>query len=207
MVYLVKTPDAFKPFAADMVWSIDQESKVIYLTFDDGPTADITLKILDILDTYSAKATFFCIGGNVKANPKIYSDILRRGHRTGNHTWNHMSGWEYSDFSYFRNILECSELVNSSLFRPPYGRIKRSQVKGLKKQYTIVMWDVLSGDWSAEISPEKCLENVIKNTRGGSIVVFHDSVKAEKNMLYALPKALEILSKKGFEFKALPQEY
>lgn len=207
MVFLVKTPNALKPFAADLLWSIDQTQNVVYITFDDGPTPEITPKILDILDTYNAKATFFCIGGNVKSNPDVYAEILRRGHRTGNHTWNHMNGWEYSDFSYFRNILECSELVHSSLFRPPYGRIKRSQVHALKHEYTIVMWDVLSGDWSASVNPEKCLSNVIHNTRSGSIVVFHDSVKAEKNMLYALPRALKYLSEKGFEFQTLPDMY
>ncbi len=207
MVYLVKTPNAFKPFAADMLWSIDGFPNAVYLTFDDGPNAEITPQILDILDEYNAKATFFCIGGNVEKHPDIYADIRKRGHRTGNHTWNHMSGWEYSDFSYFRNVLECSGLIQTSLFRPPYGRIKPSQIRGLKKQFTIVMWDVLSGDWSEEISPEKCLQNVIKNTRSGSIVVFHDSKKAEKNMLYALPRALKQLSEKGFEFKALPEEY
>ena len=207
MVFLVKTPNALKPFAADLLWSIDQNQNVVYLTFDDGPTHAITPKILDILDQYNAKATFFCIGGNVKAHPEIYADILRRGHRTGNHTWNHMNGWEYSDFSYFRNILECSEWVRSSLFRPPYGRIKPSQVRALKRQYTIVMWDVLSGDWSASVRPEKCLSNVINNTRSGSIVVFHDSVKAEKNMLYALPRTLKYLAEKGFTFQALPDIY
>lgn len=207
MVFLVKTPNVLKPFAADLLWSIDQTQNVVYLTFDDGPTQEITPKILDILDAYNAKATFFCIGGNVKSNPSVYAEILRRGHRTGNHTWNHMNGWEYSDFSYYRNIIECSELVHSSLFRPPYGRIKRSQVHALKHKYTIVMWDVLSGDWSASVSPEKCLFNVIHNTRSGSIIVFHDSEKASKNMLYALPKALKYLSEKGFSFHALPDIY
>ena len=207
MVFLVKTPNALKPFAADLLWSIDQFQNVVYLTFDDGPTKEITPKILDILDEYNARATFFCIGGNVKSNPNVYAEILRRGHRTGNHTWNHMNGWEYSDFSYFRNIIECSELVHSSLFRPPYGRIKRSQVHALKNEYTIVMWDVLSGDWSKSVSPEKCLSNVIHNTRSGSIIVFHDSEKAEKNMLYALPRALKYLSEKGFVFQALPDVY
>lgn len=207
MVYLVKTPNALKPFAADLLWSIDRTPQVVYLTFDDGPTREITPRILDILDEFNAKATFFCIGGNVKSNPDTYSEILRRGHRTGNHTWNHMSGWEYSDFSYFKNVLQCDEVMRTSLFRPPYGRVKRSQVKGLKHRFTIVMWDVLSGDWSAEISPEKCLKNVVKNTRSGSIVVFHDSKKAERNMLYALPRALRELSDKGFVFEALPEMY
>lgn len=206
-MYLVKTPNALKPFAADLRWSIDTAPGDVFITFDDGPTPDITYKILDILDSFEAKATFFCIGGNVKALPEQYAEILARGHKTGNHTWNHMNGWEYSDFAYFKNILECSQVVDSRLFRPPYGRIKRSQVHSLKKKYTVVMWDVLSADWIAEVSPNKCLSNVIKNTRGGSIVVFHDSKKAEKNMLYALPKSLEYLKKKGFNFKGLPDRF
>lgn len=206
-MYLVKTPNALKPFAADLRWSIDSAPGDVFITFDDGPTAEITYKILNILDSFEAKATFFCIGGNVKALPEQYAEILKRGHKTGNHTWNHMNGWEYSDYAYFKNIIECSQLVDSHLFRPPYGKIKRSQVHSLKKKYTVVMWDVLSADWLAELSPEKCAQNVIKNTRGGSIVVFHDSKKAEKNMLYALPKSLEYLTEKGFNFKGLPDRF
>ena len=206
-MYLVKTPNALKPFAADLRWSIDSAPNDVFITFDDGPTSEITYKILDILDDFEAKATFFCIGGNVKALPTQYAEILSRGHKTGNHTWNHMNGWEYSDFAYFKNILQCQALVDSKLFRPPYGKIKRSQVSSLKTRYSLVMWDVLSADWSGDVSPEKCLNNVIKNTRGGSIVVYHDSLKAEKNMLYALPKSLEYLRKKGFNLKSLPDAF
>ncbi len=204
MPYLVKTPNAIKPLANDLLWSLDQHKDKIYLTFDDGPTPEITFQILDILDRYQAKATFFCIGGNVKSNPDVYHEILTRGHKTGNHTWNHMNGWEYSDFSYFRNIIECSEFVDSNLFRPPYGKIKPSQIKGLKSKFKIVMWDILSGDWEENLHEEQCLSNVTKNAKGGSIVVFHDSEKAKKNMLYALPRALAYLIDKGFTFDVLP---
>jgi peptidoglycan/xylan/chitin deacetylase (PgdA/CDA1 family) len=204
-MYLAKTPDIIKPLAGDLLWNLDRNRKEIYLTFDDGPTPGVTTEVLDILDQFKAKATFFCIGGNVKTSPGIFQRTLEQGHAVGNHTWNHMSGWEYSDFSYFKNILECGSLIKSNLFRPPYGRIKRSQAKGLKKRFTIVMWDVLSADWDSSVSHEKCLNNVIQNAQSGSIVVFHDSIKASKNMRYALPRVLDHFKALGYEFKALPQ--
>lgn len=207
MVFLAKTPNIVKPLAADLLWNVDEVEKNIYVTFDDGPTPGVTLEILDILDRFNAKSTFFCIGGNVKSHPDLYAEIIKRGHRTGNHTWNHMNGWEYSDFSYFRNVLECSEVVTSSLFRPPYGKIKRSQVRGLKDRFTIVMWDVLSGDWREDLSVEKCISNVINHAKEGSIVVFHDSMKAKKNMLSTLPVVLSHFAEKGYHFKALPEIY
>lgn len=193
-----------KPLAADLLWSLDEKSRDIYITFDDGPSPEITSEILSILGHYDARATFFCIGGNVEKHPDVYADILRDGHTTGNHTWNHMSGWEYPDFSYFRNVLECKSLVKSNLFRPPYGRITRSQVKALKKRFQIVMWDVLSADWEKKNSPEKCYQNVIQHGKGGSIVVFHDSEKAKRNVLSALPKAMEFWKNEGYSFKAIP---
>ncbi len=189
--------------ASELTWRMATEEKVVYLTFDDGPHPTITDAVLDILKSYDALATFFCIGGNVQAQPAVYERIVTEGHAVGNHTWNHMSGWNFTDFSYFKNVLECNELVDSKLFRPPYGQIKPSQIRGLSKRYDIVMWDVLSADWSSDVAPEKCLSNVLDNASSGSIVVFHDSDKAEKNMLYALPRALERLSAKGYSFKAL----
>jgi peptidoglycan/xylan/chitin deacetylase (PgdA/CDA1 family) len=203
-VYLVKTPDVLKPLASDLVWNFDRSTRNIYITFDDGPTEHITPEILDILRAFDAKATFFCIGGNVAKWPGNYRAIQNEGHSVGNHTWNHMSGWEYSDFSYYKNVLECGLVVKSNLFRPPYGRITRSQVKGLKQRYKIIMWDVLSADWSADTTPEKCYENAVNNCQPGSIVVFHDSEKAKKNMLYALPKALKFWAKEGYQFKKIP---
>lgn len=204
-MYLAKTPEAVKPFAADLVWNFSRTEKSIYLTFDDGPTPGVTEKVLEILSRFNARATFFCIGGNVRTNPDLFMQIQESGHSVGNHTWNHMNGWKFSNYSYFRNILECAEWVPSKLFRPPYGRITRPQVKTLKKRFSIVMWDVLSGDWKQDLNPEKCLLNVISNGRQGSIVVFHDSLKAEKNMLFALPRTLEHYAKLGYEFKAIPQ--
>ncbi|MCA1761387.1 MAG: polysaccharide deacetylase family protein [Cryomorphaceae bacterium] len=204
-MYFSKTPDIVKPLASDFLWSFPRDAKDIYLTFDDGPTPQITGEILNTLDKFHAKATFFCIGGNAAANPEAFEEIQRRGHSVGNHTWNHMNGWEYSDFSYLRNVLECSSVVASNLFRPPYGRIKRSQARSLKKRFTLVMWDVLSGDWDRTISREKCLKNVTSNAREGSIIVLHDSEKAYKNMSYTLPRILEYLIEKGYQFKSIRQ--
>lgn len=202
-MYLVKTPDVLKPLAKDLIWNKSRDEGKVYLTFDDGPTPEITHEILDILKESSAKATFFCIGGNVIKNPSVFQAIKDQGHSVANHTWNHMNGWKFSDYSYFRSILECSEVVDSRLFRPPYGRITQSQTKGLKKRYDIIMWDVLSADWRSDVSPEQCLSNVMNHTREGSIIVFHDSEKAYKNMIYALPRCIEGLRKKGYSFEAL----
>jgi peptidoglycan/xylan/chitin deacetylase (PgdA/CDA1 family) len=202
-VYLVKTPEVLKPFAGDLHWNESRDKRVIYLTFDDGPTESITLEIIDILKEYDALATFFCIGGNVVRFPKAYQALLEAGHKTANHTWNHMNGWEFSDYSYFKNVLECESVVNSKLFRPPYGRITRSQVQALKSRFKIIMWDVLAADWRSDVSPEKCLSNVVDNVSSGSIVVFHDSDKAYKNMIYALPRSLKRLSEEGYSFSVL----
>jgi peptidoglycan/xylan/chitin deacetylase (PgdA/CDA1 family) len=202
-VYLVKTPEVIKPLASDLVWNFDRNKRDLYITFDDGPTPDITLEILDILRAFNASATFFCIGGNIKRWPGNFGAIVNEGHSIGNHTWNHMSGWEYSDYSYYRNVLECAQFVKSNLFRPPYGRITRSQVKGLKNRYKLIMWDVLSADWSEGTTPEKCYENVIRNSRSGSIIVFHDSDKAKRNMLHALPKALKHWTEEGYSFQSI----
>jgi peptidoglycan/xylan/chitin deacetylase (PgdA/CDA1 family) len=202
-MYLVKTPDVLKPLAKDFVWNKSRDEKTVYLTFDDGPTPQITGEILEILKRFDARATFFCIGGNVAKNKKTFESILTNGHRVANHTWNHMNGWKFSDYSYFKSVLECAEVVDSNLFRPPYGRITQSQAKGLKGRFEIIMWDVLSADWRADVSPEQCLTNVMNHTREGSIIVFHDSEKAYKNMIYALPRCIERLKEKGYSFGIL----
>ena len=210
----VKTPEFVKTLFPSLIWNKAKSKKELYLTFDDGPTPEITATVLGILKTYSAKATFFCIGKNVENHSDIYNRILEDGHTIGNHTQNHMKGWKVSTKTYLRNTVEAQNCLVSKIenpefqipkiFRPPYGKIKPKQVKKLTKLgYQIVMWDVLSLDWDKDVSKEQCLKNVIDHSEKGSIIVFHDSYKASKNMLYTLPKVLEHFSNKGFEFKAL----
>jgi peptidoglycan/xylan/chitin deacetylase (PgdA/CDA1 family) len=210
----VKTPWLVKKIFPAYFWNIASKEKVIYLTFDDGPTPEVTEKVLDILAQYEAKATFFCIGKNVAANPIIYQRIINEEHAVGNHTYNHLKGWKSGNATYINDIEKTQKILNSKLithpdyyrdfklFRPPYGKLKPSQGKALQKLgYKIIMWDVLTRDWDMEISKESVLNNIIKNVENGSIVVLHDSIKASKNMLYALPKALDYFSKKGYRFK------
>jgi peptidoglycan-N-acetylglucosamine deacetylase len=208
MNYFVKTPWWLKKIYSSYIWDIDTAEKIIYLTFDDGPHPVATPFVLDELKKYNAKATFFCIGKNVEEYPEIYKRILDEGHRTGNHTQNHLNGWKTSNDVYLNNIAEATNYIDSELFRPPYGRIKASQAKNIgsvitKNQPKIIMWSVLSGDFDTTVSNDRCLRNVIANTKAGSIVVFHDSEKAYRLLEDTLPKALQILSEKGYRFEKL----
>lgn len=214
MLYFVKTPNIIKRIFPTLTWGIPSKKKVLYLTFDDGPTEDITSWVLSELDKYNAKATFFCIGKNVMHLPLIFQDIVKKGHVIGNHTHNHLNGWKKTSKIYLQNIKKAQEiidlnignqkLIHQKFFRPPYGKIHTSVAKKLiEKDYKIIMWDVLSGDFDQSITKEKCLENVINNAVPGSIIVFHDSVKAYKNLKLTLPKVLAHFSKKGYDFKAL----
>ena len=211
----ITTPKLAKSLFPDLVWDLPSKEKVIYLTFDDGPTPLITNWALDVLKQYDAKATFFCIGKNVDEHPSIFKRILTENHSIGNHTHNHLKGWKTKTANYLANVDEAQRTINSqiinqqstitNLFRPPYGQIKPKQAKQLMHLgYKIIMWKVLSVDWDASVSNKKCLENIINNTVSGDIVVFHDSIKAANNMQYALPKVLEYFNKKGFEFKRIP---
>ncbi|CAM1351998.1 polysaccharide deacetylase family protein [Tenacibaculum crassostreae] len=205
-LYFIKTPRILKQLFAKYTWSFFTHKKEIYVTFDDGPIPEVTEFVLDQLKEYNAKATFFCIGDNVRKYPAIFSRIVSEGHTVGNHTFNHLNGWKTSNDTYFENTNKCEKLLNqkTKLFRPPYGRIKKSQAKHLlAKGYKIIMWDVLSADFDTNISKEKCLQNVVKNTKKGSIIVFHDSIKASDKLYYALPKVLKEFSEKGYEFKAI----
>lgn len=186
-----------------MKWRFPNNDKCIYLTFDDGPEPEVTPWVLEQLKEFNAKATFFCVGKNVSTCQDIYSSILKNGHSVGNHTFNHFNGWKTPTPDYLKNIDKCAELIDSSLFRPPYGRLKPAQYAQLVNKYSIIMWDVLSGDYSEKVSKEQCLENVIKHTKAGSIVVFHDSVKAKISLKYALPEVLKYFTEKGFEFRAI----
>ena len=193
-------------------WRFFDTKKEIYLTFDDGPTPEITQFVLSKLKDYKAKATFFCIGKNIQNHPEIFKQIIADNHSVGNHTHNHLKGWKNNNATYADDIQLCentitqfsNSTITQKLFRPPYGKIKTSQAKEiLKKGYKIIMWSVLSADFDTKISNEKCLENVLKHTKTGSIIVFHDSVKAAERMQYALPKVLKHFSDKGFVFKSI----
>ncbi|QNM87133.1 polysaccharide deacetylase family protein [Polaribacter pectinis] len=197
---------------SDYVWRFSLDKKELFLTFDDGPTPEITEFVLAELKKYNAKATFFCIGKNIKNHPEIFNKIIADDHAVGNHTQNHLNGWKTKTNIYIDNFLKCEKTIthfnNSTikqqLFRPPYGKIKKKQAKEiLKKGYKIIMWNVLSADFDTSISEEKCLQNVLRNTKNGSVIVFHDSVKASEKLRFVLPKVLEEFSKKGFEFKAI----
>ncbi|NII23842.1 polysaccharide deacetylase family protein [Pseudoflavitalea sp. X16] len=212
MFYFVKTPWLLKKLYSRCTWHIPSREKTIYLTFDDGPHPTVTPYVLDVLQQYKAKATFFCIGKNVVEHPAIYRRILDEGHRTGNHTHNHLNGWKVKNDQYINNIIEAAKHIDSNLFRPPYGRITQFQVKilsgiaaykGSGRNLQIIMWDVLSGDFDQSLSAETCTVNVINKTRPGSIVVFHDSEKAFPRMKDALPRMLKYFSGKGFRFEVI----
>lgn len=205
MFYTAAIPSWFQKLNSSLVWKIPTTAKELYLTFDDGPHETATPFVLDQLKEHNAKATFFCIGKNVKAYPKIYQRILDEGHATGNHTFNHLNGWKTKNDIYTKDILEAAKYIDSKLFRPPYGRISPfvSKMLRTKLQYKIIMWHILSGDFDEKLSPQKCAENVLLNAEPGSVIVFHDSTKAWSRMQYALPKILNHFSDEGFAFKAI----
>jgi peptidoglycan/xylan/chitin deacetylase (PgdA/CDA1 family) len=205
-MYLVKTPWLLKKLYPNLVWNTKPATRCIYLTFDDGPIPIVTPFVLNILKKHNAKATFFCIGDNVSKHNDIFEQVKTGGHAIGNHTFNHLKGWVTNSEDYLDNFLQTDKILDTPLFRPPYGRIKRAQIKLLNKarpDVKIIMWDVLSGDFDTNLSPEACLKNVIKHTEAGSIVVFHDSLKAFDRLEYVLPRALEYWSKEGYSFNAL----
>ena len=204
-MYLVHTPHYVQALFPGLIWKMPGNHKNLYLTFDDGPIPEVTPWVLENLKAYEAKATFFCVGDNVRKHPEIFDMVMEDGHTVGNHTHNHLSGWGTENISYFHNIRHCARLVPSNLFRPPYGKMKPSQVQFLQRHYRIIMWDVLSGDFDRDISPEACAQNVINNAGPGSIIVFHDSLKAETNLRHALPLVLEHFTAQGYTFNGLPQ--
>jgi peptidoglycan-N-acetylglucosamine deacetylase len=206
MFYSPKTPKWVKKLFVGSIWAMPETEKAIYLSFDDGPHPVITPFVLDELKKYNAKATFFCIGKNVEENPAVYKRILDEGHAVGNHTYSHLNGWRTGHGKYLADVLQAKEYIDTDLFRPPYGRITWKQRKDLSAQkppFTIIMWNILSGDFDVRISPEKCCSNVIKNAGNGAVVVFHDSDKAWVRMCYSLPVVLKHFSAEGYSFKRI----
>ncbi len=203
-MYFFVIPNILKKFyKKDIVWEMDSSEKRIWLTFDDGPEPEVTPFVLDELKKYNAKATFFCLGKNVETYPETYQMILNAGHSTGNHSYSHKNGWVTNKQEYVNDVEKCRLLVKSSLYRPPYGKIKPSQLNHLRKEYSIIMWSLISGDFDKELKKEKCLDILLKNTKKGSIVVFHDSLKAKEKLKYVLPKFLEHFSGKGYSFHSI----
>ena len=198
----IKPPKFIRRLMPDLIWEIEDEQGV-FLTFDDGPTPGVTEWILAMLEKYDAKATFFVLGKNVEMYPDLYQKILDAGHKVGNHTYSHQKGWKMSLERYLEDIDFAGDIVHSELFRPPYARVTPSQMKAVAKRYKVVMWDIVSRDYNRALSPESCLRNVTKYITPGSIVVFHDSEKAFKNMSYALPRTLELIREKGWKCKII----
>ncbi|MDD2286472.1 MAG: polysaccharide deacetylase family protein [Paludibacter sp.] len=196
-------PRFLRPLFGKLIWRVNTQSKLIYLTFDDGPVPEVTPQVLDILDEYGWKATFFCVGDNVRKYPEVYQEVLRRGHRVGNHSFNHIRGYRYTVEDYVANVKKASAFIDSRLFRPPHGRITFSQIKALKEEYDIVMWDVITFDYDKKKKPEQIMRTVERYLRTGSIVVFHDSIKAKENVLTVLPQALAYWKEKGYSYGLL----
>lgn len=202
-MYLVKTPKFIQSLFPNFTWSIPGADRKLFLTFDDGPIPEVTPWVLEQLEQYQAQATFFCVGDNVKKHPEIFQQVIAAGHTVGNHTYNHLNGWATDNLPYFHNVRQCAALVNSDLFRPPYGKIKPRQAQFLQRHYRIVMWDILSGDFDPKISKEHCLSNVVDKAKAGSVIVLHDSLKAKEKLYYVLPKILQHFSSLGYSFHSL----
>ncbi len=208
-MYFTKTPFWLKKLYRDYTWDMGNGEKVLYLTFDDGPHPEITPFVMELLGRYDARATFFCVGENAMREPGILSSLVEKGHTIGNHTHNHLNGWKTDREAYIANVFQAERHIPSRLFRPPYGRITRRQAASLRNRaeetssFHIVMWDVLSGDFDRGRAPSACRDLVIRSAVAGSIIVFHDSVKAFPNLRVALPGVLEHFSREGFRFEPI----
>jgi peptidoglycan/xylan/chitin deacetylase (PgdA/CDA1 family) len=203
---IVRPPNWFRFFSGPTIWRIETNEKKLFLTFDDGPIPELTPWILDTLDEFNAKATFFCVGDNVRKFPELFKDIRARGHGAGNHSYSHLNGFRASIQSYSRDVYRARKYIDSKLFRPPYGRLRGFARRLLKARYKIILWDVLSMDYDQSLDPRQIVRNVVGNVKPGSIVVFHDNIKARENLEYALPRILDYYSKRGYSFVNLESE-
>ncbi len=205
-MYFVKTPRFVQNLFPQFLWRVPTKEKVLFLTFDDGPIPEVTPWVLEQLRAFDAKATFFCVGQNVERHPELLEAILADGHVVGNHTYRHLNGWLSDHVPYFHDVRRCAHLVRSELFRPPYGRLHPRQVPFLLRHYRVIMWDVLSGDFDQDLDGQACFDNVVRHAGPGSIVVFHDSLKAGQRLHEALPRVLEHFAKAGYRFQALEEK-
>lgn len=204
-MFIEQPPLIYRILFPEAIWRIKRkQQRVVYLTFDDGPIPEVTPWVLDTLDKYGIKATFFMVGDNARRHPWLVDEIKKRGHSYGNHTMNHLQGLKTTTLRYMRNITEANKYIDSSLFRPPHGLMRPSQAKAIKARYNIVMYDLVTRDYSHKLNGEDVLKNVKRYTRNGSIIVFHDSLRAERNLKYALPRAIEWLKNEGYEFQIIP---
>lgn len=200
----VRLPGFFTSLFKSAVWRFNENDRIVYLTFDDGPIPEVTPWVLELLEKEEIKATFFCVGENVQKYPEVYRQIIENGHSVGNHTFSHFQGLKKDDQDFFRNIDLAGKYIDSDLFRPPHGWLKVSQYNYLKKKFRIIMWDLISCDYDRRISPESVLKNVTGFVRPGSIITFHDSVKAENNLRKALPLSIRWMKEQGYRFEAIP---
>lgn len=205
IMYLIKTPGFVKEFSPQLTWDLAPNNHTIYLTFDDGPHPELTPQVLTLLNKYNATGTFFCVGENIEKHPETFEMLRTHEQGIGSHTYHHLNGWTSDNVTYFKDIKRAASLAGSILFRPPYGRIKPSQIPIIQHHFEIIMWSVLSGDFDMTLTGKKCFENVRRHVSDGSIVVFHDSTKAADRLLYALPRTLDYFSKLGYRFDALPR--
>jgi peptidoglycan/xylan/chitin deacetylase (PgdA/CDA1 family) len=205
-MYLIASPKIFKLIYKDLIWSIPESEKKIYLTFDDGPEKEVTPAILEILNSFNAKATFFCVGKKALQELEIIAKMKVLGHTIGNHTFSHLRGKKTSVNSFLKDVGKCDEVFKTNFFRPPYGSITGKQIHKLKKRFHIIMWSILPGDFDKKVSKEKCLARSVKYTKQGSIIVFHDNLHSKEKVLYVLPEYLDHFSKLGYTFEALNEE-
>jgi peptidoglycan/xylan/chitin deacetylase (PgdA/CDA1 family) len=201
---MVRPPNFLRCIYPNAIWNLPSDSKVVYLTFDDGPTPEVTEDVLQILENYQAKATFFCIGKNIEQHPELFKLVQTKAHHIGSHTYSHLNGWKSKPTDYLNDYHKGRELAQSNLFRPPYGRLLLKPLQIIQKQDKVIMWDILSKDYNESLTPETVLNNILRNIKPGAIIVFHDSEKAKKNVLAVLPQLLQNLKQQGYAMEAIP---